>query len=79
VAAELEPLRITPEASQGHSGVFTGFTAAMYDFHREVMKTGRGMDRLAGALRRFNTGPPPLCIDGHEYHRRQRRRVKRRK
>jgi hypothetical protein len=29
---------------------------------------------LNGCWQRESHGPPPLCIDGREYHRRQRRR-----
>jgi len=31
------------------------------------------------AILNGRSGPPKLCIDGHEYHRRQRRRTKRKR
>lgn len=33
-------------------------------------------DAITWRVRRFPVGPPKLCIDGHEYRRRQRRRTK---
>jgi hypothetical protein len=50
------------------------------EFQRAIRKVNRAFNRLNRAYKRtqdaFN-GPDPLCIDGHEYRRRQRRRVKR--
>jgi hypothetical protein len=52
------------------------FTDAMIGLHDVITRTDRDWQRFVRVLRRSH-GHPPLCIDGREYHRRQRRRTKR--
>jgi hypothetical protein len=56
-------------------GLIVKITASTREFERQVCKA---TSAFAGLLAILNgqSGPPKLCIDGREYHRRQRRRTK---
>lgn len=56
--------------------LWIGVTLGMAQLGRRMREVEKQMRRFA-VYRRYFAGPPPLCVNGHEYHRRQRRRVKR--
>lgn len=60
-----------------------GFCKALDELGHTCGKAVAGFDGLLACLRDHGrpkySGPGKLCIDGREYHRRQRRRVKRRR
>jgi hypothetical protein len=55
---------------------FVTIRVSVEEFQQAIRKANRAFLRFNRAYKRAQGGPGPLCINGHEYHRRQRRRVR---
>lgn len=63
---------ITPVSAEA----FMDLTEAFMGLADVLKRTDRDWKRFIRAYRNACSGPLPLCIDGHEYRRRCRRRTK---
>jgi len=63
-------VEVEGDAVRAVCGAMTTLAATLGQCERHWLQFVKG-------FRQARHEPPPLCIDGHEYHRRQRRRTKR--